>query len=62
LPLIGRWPTHEKLYLAAGHEGLGITTSMATGKLLVDEILERNSAISREPYFPGREFHESANN
>ena len=60
LPLIGRWPAHEKLYLAAGHEGLGITTSMATGKLLVDEILGRDSAIPRGPYDSGRKFHESA--
>lgn len=62
LPLIGGWPTNDKLYLAAGHEGLGITTSMATGKLLVDEILGRESAIPRAPYFPGRTFHESAHN
>ncbi len=62
LPLIGRWPTHEKLYLAAGHEGLGITTSMGTATLLVDEILGRDSAIPRAPYFPGRKFHDSANN
>ena len=59
LPLIGRWPSHERLYLAAGHEGLGITTSMATGKLVVDEILHRDSAIPRGPYDPGRTFHES---
>ena len=58
LPLIGKWPAHEKLYLAAGHEGLGITTSMATGKLLVDEILGRDSAIPRAPYAPGRTFDE----
>jgi D-hydroxyproline dehydrogenase subunit beta len=62
LPLIGRWPEHKKLYLAAGHEGLGITTSMGTAKLLVDEILGRASAIPRAPYAPGRKFHESANN
>jgi glycine/D-amino acid oxidase-like deaminating enzyme len=60
LPLIGRWPGHDKLYLAAGHEGLGITTSMATGKLLVDEILGGDSAIPRGPYDPGRKFYESA--
>ena len=59
LPLIGRWPTREKLYLAAGHEGLGITTSMATGKLLADEILGRESKIPRSPYNPGRKFDES---
>jgi D-hydroxyproline dehydrogenase subunit beta len=62
LPLIGRWPAHDKFYLAAGHEGLGITTSLATGKLLVDEILGRDSAIPRGPYAPGRTFHESSVN
>ncbi len=62
LPLIGRWPANEKLYLAAGHEGLGITTSMATGKLLVDEILGRESAIPRRPYDPGRKFDEHRDN
>jgi D-hydroxyproline dehydrogenase subunit beta len=59
-PLIGRWPAHQKLFLAAGHEGLGITTSMGTAKLLVDEILGKDSAIPRAPYDPGRKFHESA--
>jgi glycine/D-amino acid oxidase-like deaminating enzyme len=59
LPLIGRWPGHERLYLAAGHEGLGITTSLATGKLLMDDILGRESAIPRQPYSPNRKFHES---
>jgi glycine/D-amino acid oxidase-like deaminating enzyme len=62
LPLIGKWPSHERLYMAAGHEGLGITTSLATGKLLVDEILGRESAIARGPFAPGRNFHESTVN
>jgi glycine/D-amino acid oxidase-like deaminating enzyme len=59
LPLIGRWASHEKLYMAAGHEGLGITTSLATAKLLADEILGRESAIPRGPYSQNRKFHES---
>jgi len=59
LPLIGRWPGHDKLYMAAGHEGLGITTSLGTAKLLVDEILGRESATPRAPYSPNRKFHES---
>jgi D-hydroxyproline dehydrogenase subunit beta len=60
LPLIGKWPGADRLYMAAGHEGLGITTSLATGKLLVDEILGRESAIPRGPYSVGRNFHENA--
>jgi D-hydroxyproline dehydrogenase subunit beta len=56
LPLIGRCPGYEHVYLATGHEGLGISTSLATARLLVDEILDRPSFISREPYEPSRSF------
>jgi glycine/D-amino acid oxidase-like deaminating enzyme len=54
LPLIGPCPGDERLYLATGHEGLGITTSMATGKLVADQILRRTPAIPVKPYLPGR--------
>ena len=59
LPLIGRCPGHERLYLATGHEGLGITTSLATAKLLVDQLLNRPSQISIDPYLPSRPLRES---
>ena len=52
LPLIG--PYAERLYLATGHEGLGITTSLATAKLLVDQIMNRESVIPVAPYLPAR--------
>jgi D-hydroxyproline dehydrogenase subunit beta len=54
LPLIGPVPGSDGLYLATGHEGLGITTAMGTAELLVDEVLARPSRIPREPYFPAR--------
>ncbi len=53
LPLIGPCPGDQRLYLATGHEGLGITTSLATGKLVADQILGRTPAIPVEPYLPG---------
>ncbi len=56
LPLIGRCPGFERVYLATGHEGLGISTSLATARLLTDEILGRPSQIPRDPYQPGRDF------
>lgn len=59
LPLIGPCPGHERLYLATGHEGLGITTSMGTAKLLVDQLLQRPSQIPIAPYLPSRS-HEEA--
>jgi D-hydroxyproline dehydrogenase subunit beta len=54
LPLIGLSVSDEKLWLATGHEGLGITTSLATAKLLVDQVLGRRSQIPIEPYLPSR--------
>jgi D-hydroxyproline dehydrogenase subunit beta len=54
LPLIGPWPRQENLFLATGHEGLGITTSLGTGKLLVDQMLGRVPEISAEPYAASR--------
>ncbi len=56
LPLIGEMPDLPGTYLATGHEGLGISTSLGTAKLLCDEILGRTSAIPREPYSPVRDF------
>jgi D-hydroxyproline dehydrogenase subunit beta len=56
LPIIGRAPGYNNVYLATGHEGLGIATSMATARLLADQILNRESAIPREPYQPERTY------
>lgn len=53
LPLIGR-TEHDRIWLATGHEGLGITTSLGTGELLADLLLNRSSAIPPEPYAPAR--------
>jgi D-hydroxyproline dehydrogenase subunit beta len=53
LPLIGPCAGDERLLLATGHEGLGITTSLATGKLIAAQIVGRPAAIPIEPYLPG---------
>jgi glycine/D-amino acid oxidase-like deaminating enzyme len=54
LPLIGPCPNRPNVYLATGHEGLGISTSLATARLLADHILGRESAIPIAPYLPDR--------
>ncbi|HEX3251451.1 MAG TPA: FAD-dependent oxidoreductase [Pyrinomonadaceae bacterium] len=59
LPLIGPQGEHRRLYLATGHEGLGITTSLGTAKLLVAQIMNHSSAIPVEPYLPARVAQES---
>ena len=60
LPLIGPDVEHPRLYLATGHEGLGITTSLGTARLLVDQIVNRGSAIPVAPYLPSRVTRELA--
>jgi glycine/D-amino acid oxidase-like deaminating enzyme len=54
LPLIGPVAEDKTVFLATGHEGLGITTSLATAELLADLIAGRTSAIPIEPYLPSR--------
>jgi glycine/D-amino acid oxidase-like deaminating enzyme len=56
LPLIGPCPDDERLFLATGHEGLGITTSLGTARILADQVLGRQPAISCEPYLPSRAY------
>jgi D-hydroxyproline dehydrogenase subunit beta len=54
LPLIGPSIASDRIWLATGHEGLGITTSLGTGRLLADLLLGRKSEIPATPYAPAR--------
>lgn len=54
LPLIGPWPGDESLFLATGHEGLGITTSLGTARLLACHLQGKSPQIPIEPYLPAR--------
>jgi glycine/D-amino acid oxidase-like deaminating enzyme len=56
LPYIGPAPTQENVYIAAGHEGLGITTALGTAELITDMITGREPAIPIESYSPSRNF------
>jgi glycine/D-amino acid oxidase-like deaminating enzyme len=60
LPLIGPWQGDKSLYLATGHEGLGITTSLGTAKILADQITNSTPEIPIEPYLPSRTAKEFA--
>jgi glycine/D-amino acid oxidase-like deaminating enzyme len=55
LPLIGPSPEDPSVLVAAGHEGLGITTSLATAKLICAQILGQRPAIPVQPYLPSRQ-------
>jgi D-hydroxyproline dehydrogenase subunit beta len=60
LPLIGPCPDYPNVYLATGHEGLGISTSLATARLLTDQVLNRPPEIPFQPYLPERNFAQHA--
>jgi glycine/D-amino acid oxidase-like deaminating enzyme len=54
LPLIGRWPANDGIWIAAGHEGLGITTALGTARLLGDLVLDRAPSLDPAPFDPAR--------
>jgi glycine/D-amino acid oxidase-like deaminating enzyme len=54
LPLIGPTGLSDRIWLATGHEGLGITTSVGTAKLVTALLVGRKPAIPAEPYAPAR--------
>jgi glycine/D-amino acid oxidase-like deaminating enzyme len=54
LPLIGPVSGDTTLWLATGHEGLGITTALATAELLVADFTGGAPAIPPAPYLPAR--------
>jgi glycine/D-amino acid oxidase-like deaminating enzyme len=54
LPLIGPSLASDRVWLATGHEGLGITTSLGTGRLLADMLSGRTPEISPTPFLPAR--------
>jgi glycine/D-amino acid oxidase-like deaminating enzyme len=60
LPLIGPSSGDPSVFLATGHEGLGITTSLGTARILVDQITGAKPEIPIEPYLPSRASKEHA--
>lgn len=53
-PYLGRVPERSNVWVAAGHEGLGITTSLGSARLVIDQWLGRATAIDPHPYDPAR--------
>jgi glycine/D-amino acid oxidase-like deaminating enzyme len=54
LPLIGPLADDPCVWLATGHEGLGITTSLVTAELLAAMFSGAETSIPAEPYLPNR--------
>ncbi|MFT4249615.1 MAG: FAD-dependent oxidoreductase [Pseudomonas sp.] len=56
-PYLGPVPGRRDVWVAAGHEGLGVTTALGSARLIVDGLLGRVSAIDPAPYLPARALH-----
>jgi glycine/D-amino acid oxidase-like deaminating enzyme len=54
LPLIGPWPAIPGVWIAAGHEGLGITMATGTADLIVDGLLGSTPPVDPAPFRPDR--------
>ena len=54
LPFIGPSQQAGNIYLATGHEGLGITTALGTAKIIAKMLAGSDCGISIEPYLPSR--------
>ncbi|PZQ28335.1 MAG: amino acid dehydrogenase [Stenotrophomonas acidaminiphila] len=54
LPLLGRAPRYDHVWMAAGHGMLGISMSAATGQLMADLMTGRTPAFDPSPYRPER--------
>lgn len=60
LPLLGPHPQHRWLWLALGHEGLGVTTALGSAELIAAQILHHRPAIDDTPYLAARMFSTEA--
>ena len=54
LPVIGRAPGFENLYIATGHARMGLTLGPYTGRLLSELILDGRPSLDLEPFSPAR--------
>ncbi len=54
LPLIGAWQRVPGLWIATGHEGLGIASALGTAQLIADMIAGRTPALDPSAYAPSR--------
>ncbi|TDB43306.1 NAD(P)/FAD-dependent oxidoreductase [Photorhabdus khanii] len=54
LPLLGQHPDYDWLWLAVGHEGLGVTTAPGSARIISALMLNRKTEIDPSPYQPAR--------
>lgn len=54
VPVIGRSPAYDDVYLGFGHSHLGLTMGPVTGRIIADLASDRDPGIDLAPYRPDR--------
>ena len=54
MPIIGRLPKRQNVYVATGHFRNGILLAPITGKLITQLICSEKTEMSLEPFSPAR--------
>ncbi|MEO8450731.1 MAG: FAD-dependent oxidoreductase [Gemmatimonadota bacterium] len=54
LPMLGRAPGHENVYVATGHAMLGITLAPATGRVMGEMMTKKATSVPVGAFEPGR--------
>jgi D-amino-acid dehydrogenase len=54
VPAIGRLPGRHNVFIATGHQMLGVTTAITTATMVADLMTNRPSAVNLSPFDPGR--------
>ena len=54
LPLIGKWDAMDDVWIATGHEGLGITMAPGTAEMMVSLMTGRTPPVDPLPFSPTR--------
>jgi D-amino-acid dehydrogenase len=54
LPVVGRAPRYERVYLAYGHGHFGLMAAPATGQVISDLVAGREPRIDITPFRPNR--------
>ena len=54
LPIIGRLPGYENVYVASGHFRNGVLLAPITGTLIAEMLTQGKTSLSLEPFSPAR--------
>jgi D-amino-acid dehydrogenase len=54
VPAIGLLPSRRNVYVATGHQMLGVTSAVTTARLVADLITDGRTSVNLSPFDPGR--------